>query len=271
MSFPANLGDLQNYISGLVNDPTNTRYSLAMINSQLDLAQHRWNMEAKIVRWTDFIPCYANQSRYFLTALNLTPIQILRATWKGVALQIRSKQYFDQYSAIDWQSQTGTPKDICIDLNSNTQVGYVAGVGASLILRPIPQAGDVTSYYYSGYGPNANSNLNPNGYPLSVEYLAPHIQLSASTDVPFTPNISSLYVNNAILPFLAGLGLDVAASILEPDPTAETVSKAKIFRAQANAYLSLVVQMYQGLEEDVPGRMQGGRAWIMGSSGNVAP
>jgi hypothetical protein len=77
------------------------------------------------------------------------------------------------------------------------------------------------------------------------------------TDQAFTVN--GMFINTAVLPFVAGLALDVAASLLEPDPTPETAAKAKTFRAQANAYLSMIVQMYQGLEEDAPLRFGGGR------------
>lgn len=258
--FPTTLADLQNYISGLINDPTNTRYPLTLINSYIDLAQHRWNMEAKICRWTDFVLLIANQYRYSLGAANINstlfnPIQILRVTFKGIPLIIRSKDYFDKYSQIDWTTTTGTPQEFCIDLNSfwNTGGGNITNYYPSFILHPTPQANDVT-LYSNGVGV---TNQNP----LCIEYLVPHQQMSNPTDLPFQVNdINNLpFINNLVIPFLAGLGLDVAASILEPDPTQETVSKAKIFRGQANAYLSLVVQMYQGLEEDAPLRFGGGR------------
>lgn len=252
------LADLQGYVSGLVNDPTNTRYTLPLINAQLDLCQHRWNNEAKICRLTDYVACTANIYRYQISSnLTLFPIQLLRVTWKGIPLNVRSKQYFDQYSAIDWTTTIGTPADICIDLNSNNT--SQSQTGPSLILHPVPQAGDV-SVYTNGVGV-----LNEN--PLGIEYLCPHTTMVNPTDQPFTVN--GVFINQGMIPYLAGLGLDAAASIIEPDPTAETVAKAKIFRAQANGYLSLVVQMYQGLEEDIPGRMGGGRAWKMGNAANV--
>ncbi len=94
--------------------------------------------------------------------------------------------------------------------------------------------------------------------PLGIEYVTPHSTLVNPTDTPFTVNGNQ---NTLILPYLAGLGLDVAASLLEPDPTAETVKKAAMFRGQANAYLSIVVQIYSDLETDEPFRMQGGRNW----------
>lgn len=250
------LADLRSYVSGLVNDPTNTRYTLPLIDSQLDLCQHRWNNEAKICRMTDYVLLFANQYRYQISnTLSLTPFQLLRCTFKGIAMNIRSKQYFDRYSAIDWTTTIGTPNDICIDLNSNNTPSNQTG--PSIILHPVPQSNDVTLY--------TNSVGVLNQAPLGVEYLCPHTTMVNPTDTPFLVN--SVYVNTQMIPYLAGLGLDAAASILEPDPTAETVAKAKVFRAQANGYLSLVVQMYQGLEEDTPGRMAGGRSWQMGNSG----
>jgi len=246
--FPTTLSDLQTYISGLVNDPSNTRYSLTMINNQLDLAQHRWNNDVKICRLTDYVALTANQYRYQIsTSLTLQPIQLLRVTLKGVPLIIRSKYYMDLYSQIDWTTSLGTPQEVMIDLNSyNTGMSQT---GPSLILHPTPQANDVVAYN-NGVGV---TNQNP----LCVEYVCPHTPMVNPTDQPFTVN--SVFTNTAIVPYLAGLGLDVAASLLEPDPTPETIQKAKLFRAQANTYTSLVSQMYQGLEEDTPMRMAGGR------------
>jgi hypothetical protein len=247
-SFPQTFSDLQTYISNLVNDPSNTRYTLTLINNGLDLAQHRWNNEAKICRITDYVLPVANTYRYQLSSsLTLQPIQILRVTWKGVPLIYRSKDYFDKYSSIDWTTTIGTPQEYAIDLNSNNT--GLSQTGPSIIVHPVPQAGDVTLYT------NAVGITNQN--PLGVEYLCPHTQLAAAGDQPFTVN--GTFINTNMIPYLAGLGLDVAASLLEPDPTAETVQKAKLFRAQANAYLSLVTQMYLGLEEDAPLRFGGGR------------
>jgi len=246
--YPTTLADLQAYISQLINDPTNTRYPLTQINSFLDLAQHRWNNEAKICRLTDYVALTANVYRYQLsTNLTLMPIQLLRVTLKGIPLIIRSKDYMDKYSQIDWTTTIGTPQEVMIDLNSNNT--GLSQTGPSLILHPTPQAGDVTAYT------NAVGISNQN--PLGVEYLCPHTTMVNASDQPFTVN--SVFTNTAILPYLAGLGLDVAASILEPDPTQETVAKARLFRAQANAYLSLVTQMYVGLEQDIPMRFGGGR------------
>jgi hypothetical protein len=246
--FPTTLSDLQSYIGDLINDSTFTRYPLTLINSYLDLAQHRWNSEGKICRLTDYIACTANQYRYQLSGnLTLMPLMILRATWKGVPLIARSKDYFDKYSSIDWTTTIGTPQEFAIDLNSNNT--GLSQTGPSLILHPVPQAGDVSLYT------NAVGITNQN--PLGIEYLAPHTTMVNPTDQPFTVN--GTFINTAMIPYLAGLGLDVSASILEPDPTPETVQKAKIFRAQAQAYLSMVVQMYQGLEEDTPFRFGGGR------------
>lgn len=253
------LADLQSYVSNLINDPTNTRYGLPLINSQLDLCQHRWNSEVKIVRYTDGFTLYANMYRYNTNLFTFTPIQILRVTMKGVPLNIRSKSYFDKYSASDWTATDGTPTDFVMDLNSfgllsdNQQYQY-----PTFILHPTPQANDATLY--------SNGNGVANQLPLQIEYLCPHNVMVNPTDTPFS--IGTI-PNKLIIPYLAGLGLDAAASILEPDPTAETVKKAQIFRAQANGYLSLVVQMYQGLEEDTPGRMAGGRSWQMGNSGTT--
>lgn len=250
--FPVTLSDFQTYISGLINDPSNTRYGLTLINQQLDLAQHKWNLDAKICRWTDYVALTANQYRYQVaTTLSLYPLQLLRGTHKGVPLDIKSKNYMDSNSANDWTTATGTPQRVMIDLNSNsTQSGQT---GPSVILHPTPQANDVTTY-------NNNVGIS-NQNPLSLEYLCPHTPMVNSTDQPFTITVgATTYTNNTILPFLAGLGLDVAASLLEPDPTPETVAKAKLFRAQANQYLSYVVQMYQGLEEETPIRMGGGRS-----------
>lgn len=255
-TFPLTKSDLETYIAGLVNDPSMTRYTQTLIDNQLDLAQSRWNLEAKICRWTDYIALTANQYRYPIingnAGLLFIPLQILRVTHKGIELAIRSIEYMDRYSANDWTTAQGTPQEICFDLNSywnsDSSSDGVTSISPSFILHPTPQGNDVTLY---------TNNVGVTGQnPLKIEYLAPHSPLVNPSDTPFTINT---YTNSLVTPYLAGLGLDAAASLLEPDPTKETVVKAKLFRAQANAYLSLVVQMYQGLEEEAPMRMAGGR------------
>ena len=243
--YPQTKSDLEGYISNLINDPNNTRYSVALIDSMLDLAQNRWNMECKICRQTDYSALTANQYRYPLTGASqvasLPVIKILRVTIKGVDLIKKSKDYMDLFSANDWTTAQGTPQEYAVDLNS---------VPPSLILHPTPQGGDCTTY--------TNNVGITNQNPLGLEYVTPHQTLVNSTDTPFTVNGNA---NTLILPYLAGLGLDVAASILEPDPTQETVLKAKLFRSQANGYMSLVTQIFYDLEADEPFRMQGGRNW----------
>jgi hypothetical protein len=241
-NFPLTLSDLQTYVGELVNDPSFTRYTTTLINSQLDLAQSRWNMEAKICRWTDYVALTANTYRYGLSSsLTLPIITDLRVTLKGIPLTKKSKDYFDMYSAIDWTTSQGTPQEYCIDLNSNPP---------SFILHPTPQANDVTSYS------NAVGITSQN--PLGIEYLTPHQQMSLTTDTPWTVNGVT---NSLTPPYVAGLGLDVAASLLEPDPTPETKLKAGLYRSQANSYLSIVQQLYADLETSQPLRMQGGRNW----------
>lgn len=240
--FPQTLSDLQTYVSGLVNDPSNTRYTLTMINNQLDLAQTRWNIEAKICRWTDYIALTSNAYRYNLTGnLTLTLLTDLRVTLKGVSLTKKSKNYMDMFSAQDWTTAQGTPQEYCIDLNSNPP---------SFILHPTPQANDVTLYT------NVVGISNQN--PLGFEYLTPHQPMVNATDTPWTVNGVT---NSLTPPYVAGLGLDAAAALLEPDPTAETVKKKDIYRSQANAYLSIIQQIYADLETDQPFKMHGGRNW----------
>jgi len=240
--FPQTLSDLQSYIGQLVNDPSNTRYSLAEINNYLDLAQNRWNLEAKICRQTDYSALIANVYRYNLTTIATLPVmKILRVTIKGVDLLKKSKDYMDMYSSNDWTTSQGTPQEFAVDLNS---------APPSLILHPTPQGGDVVLY---------TNNVGISGQnPLGFEYITPHTTMVNAGDTPFMVNGVT---NSLILPYLAGLGIDVAASLLEPDPTQETILKAKGFRRQAEAYLSLVTQIYYDLEADEPFRMQGGRNW----------
>lgn len=240
--YPQTLSDLQGYIGGLINDPSNTRYPVSLINSMLDLTQSRWNMECKICRQTDFAALTANTYRYALTTVcSLPVIKLLRVTIKGIELRKLSKDYMDLYSANDWTTSLGTPQEFAVDLNWGPP---------SLILHPTPQGNDVTTY---------TNNVGVSGQnPLGLEYIATHTPMVNPTDTPF--NVGG-NVNTLIAPYLAGLGLDVAASILEPDPTPETVRKAGIFRAQANAYMSLVTQLYYDLETEEPFRLQGGRNW----------
>jgi len=243
--YPQTLSDLQGYIGQLVNDPSFTRYTIPVINNYLDLAQMRWNMECKICRMTDYSALIENQYRYPLTGsgqiASLPVIKILRVAIKGVDLVKKSIDYMDLYSANDWTTSIGTPQEWAIDLNS---------VPPSLILHPTPQAGDATTY---------TNNVGISGQnPLTLSYITPHQPLVNASDTPFTVNGVQ---NTLILPYLAGLAIDVAASLLEPDPTQATVLKAKMFRTQANGYMSLVTQLYYDLEADEPFRIQGGRNW----------
>ena len=228
--YPANLADLQALASDHLNDPGNTRYTLATINSHFDIAQDRWNRMAHICRNTVILTSVTNQGNYAITGLTGTPLEILRVTHKGVELTKRSKSYFDRYSADDWTTHQGTPTDFVIDINSNP---------VNIVLFPVPQGNDA-------------------GANLSVEYVLRHDPMVNSSDTPFT---AQGVANLLMLPFAAGLAIEVAADILEHDPTPETVKKAAYFRKDANDVLSDVISFYDRLETDEPLRMAGGRTW----------
>jgi hypothetical protein len=231
MSYPATLSDLQTYISGKINDPTNTRYSLTTINSELDTVQDRWNLEAHIVRDSVTLTTVAGTSTYALSGLTGTPIKFLRVTHKGINLQKRSKQYFDMFTSYDWTADNGTPNDYYIDINTSTPL-----IG----VRPNPQGNDA-------------------GANLKIEYVKRHTSMSAASDTPFMNGSSA---NTLVAPYFYGVGLEAAANLLDPDPTPETVQKASLFRAQAERVLSIVMQIYTDLDSDEPLRIQGGRNWI---------
>lgn len=228
--FPANLADLQTLASNYLNDPANARYALALLNNHFDIAQDRWNRAAHICRSTMTLSTVAGADTILLSGLAGTPLEILRVTHKGVDLAKRSKAYFDRYSGSDWTTSQGTPTDFVIDINANPVV---------IIVYPTPQGNDA-------------------GANLGVEYVLRHDPMVNPTDTPFT---TQGVVNTLILPFAAGLAVEVAADILAQDPTAETVKKAESFREQANDILSDVVAFYDRLETDEPMRMAGGRNW----------
>jgi len=228
--FPANLADLQILAANHLNDPANTRYTLSEINNHFDIAMDRWNRIAHICRNTVTLTTVANQGPYAITGLVGTPLEIRRVTHKGIELTKRAKSYFDLYSASDWTTTPGTPTDFVIDINSNP---------VNVILYPIPQGNDA-------------------GANLSVEYVLRHDPMVNPTDTPFT--VQGV-VNLLMLPFAAGLAIEVAADILEHDPTPETVKKAEYFRKDANDILSDVISYYDRLETDEPMRMAGGRYW----------
>jgi len=233
MSFPVTLSDLQAYISNLINDPTNTRYSLTLINNQLDIAQDRWNLEAQICRTSQTLTVVANQASYGLTTLTGTFLKMLRVAHKGIQLTKRSKMTLDMYSAIDWTTTLATPTSYLLDMTVNPPV---------LFLYPQPQANDAGAF-------------------LLVEYLVRHTSMVNPGDTLFMIGGTT---NTLIAPYSFGIGLDVAASLLEPDPTPETVAKAKLFRSQANSVLSIVTQIYADFDLDEPYRMTGGRVWFPG-------
>jgi hypothetical protein len=97
---------------------------------------------------------------------------------------------------------------------------------------------------------------NDAGSNLSVEYLARHTPMVNPTDTPFTLGTTQ---NTLIGPYLDGIAMEVAGSILQHDPTQETLIKSKNFLNEAKEYMSQVVSIYQRLEEDEPWHMRGGR------------
>lgn len=239
-NFPLTLSDLQTYISGKINDPSNARYSTTLINEELDIVQDRWNLEALICRFAVTLATTGGVSTCALSGLTGTPMKFLRVAHKGIPLTKRSKEYFDRYSAIDWTTSTGTPRDYYIDL---TQSSPVIG------LRPQPQIADA-------------------GTNLLVEYLIRHTSMVNPTDQPFS---IAGNLNTLISPYIYGIGLEAAANILEPDPTKETVAKVQAFKAQANRVLSLVQQIYADFDLDEPYRFSGGRNWALGNGGSASP
>lgn len=238
--YPSTLADLQGLISNLVNDPANTRYSLTEINQFLDTVQDRWNYEANICKTAQTLTTVGGTSAYALSTLTGNALKIFRVAHKGIALTQRSKAYFDQYTAYDWTGDTGTPKDFCVDMTLTSP---------SIILRPNPTTNDA-------------------GANLLVEYLVRHTQMVNPTDTPFNINGTA---NTLIQPYVYGIGLEVAAEILEPDPTKETVMKATTFRKQAERVLSNVIQIYTDFDAELPFRMRGGRNWTAGSGGASSP
>lgn len=229
--FPANLGDLQTMMGNLLNDPSNTRYSTTEINQYLDLAQDRWNREARICRFATTLTVVAGTNTYLLSTLTgSTPLEIKRVCHKGIPLIKRSKDYFDMYSDIDWTTTTGTPTQYIVDLSTGTP---------QIILYPVPQANDAGQY-------------------LLVEYTLRHDPMANSSDTPFT---AASTVNTLALPYAGGLAYEAAAGILEGDPTPETVKKVNSYRTMANQILSQIVQWYDRLDSDEPWRFAGGRNW----------
>jgi hypothetical protein len=227
------LTDLDVFISALVNDPSNTRYDLTNIGTELDNSQNEWNLEAKIIKDTVTITVVSGTYQYALSGLTGTPISFTRATHKGLPLKKRSKSYFDLFaSGQDWTTTLGTPTDYFADI--------AIAANQNISVHPVPQGNDA-------------------GANLVVEYIKQHTSMSAGTDTPFMSGTSA---NSLLRPFDYGLGYSVAAKLLARDPTPENVQKVQNYNQIANRVKANVIQVFEALEKEEPLRLRSTRLGV---------
>ena len=217
---------LYTLIGDLVNDPNHDRYSTSQIDTQLDIVQDRWNVDAGILVDTVTITTVAGTRDYALTGLTGTVVDFRRVTFRGLELNKRSKQWFDLYAGDDWSDDTGTPTDFYIDTDAD---------GFHLVLYPIPQTEDAGAY-------------------LVVEYVKRHTTMDEATDEPFN---SLTYLS----PYHYGIAYRVASNLLSQDPDPINAAKATRYLRLSEEAFSDLHQHFKVLETEEPLRMTGGRYW----------
>lgn len=225
------LSDLQSLVGELCNDPSNTRYSLTDINTELDNTIGQWNQEIKILKETTTLTVVSNQRQYLLSGITGTPISFPRATHKGLKLKKISKSYLDLYSGTDWTQVIGTPTAFVIEATDPSNL--------YLTVYPTPQSGDV-------------------GANLVVETVLQHTPMSASTDVPWMLGALSNYLCR---PYDFYLAYSAAPRLLARDPSPENQGRSSAYLSIARQGKDLLTTVFKELEAEEPRRMTGGRQW----------
>lgn len=219
------LTELQTLIAALANDPNNDRYSLAQINTELDVTQNKWNAEAKILKDTASITTVAGTRQYAISNLGGVPIVFSRATHKGLPLHKRDKTYFDLYagSGVDWTTLSGTPTDYLVEAED-------------------PAVQYITLFKNPGSGDAGTNNL-------VIEFVLQHTAMSAASDTPFNASPETA-------PFHYGLAYDVASRLLLRDPSKESSSKVLPYKSIADTCYADIVQVFKALEKEEPLRLK---------------
>lgn len=230
------LSDLQTLIGSLTNDPAHDTYPLLDIGVELDNSMNEWNIEVGIIKQTTTITTVLNQRQYLLTLITGTPIEVSRATHKGLPLDKRSKAWFDLYAGVDWTTDLGTPKEFCVEATDPANL--------YLTVHPTPQSGDI-------------------GANLITEVIVGHTPMSASTDVPYMLGATSNYL---LRPYDWYLGYSVAARLLARNASSANQLKSTEYAVIAKNGMGQLVDVFKALEAEEPKRMFGGRYW---NSGNI--
>jgi hypothetical protein len=229
------LSELEALIGALCNDANHDRYPLSAISVELDNTQDAWNISAKIVKDAVTITVADGVRQYALSGLTGTPISFPRVTHKGLNLEKRSKTWFDLYSGVDFTTVNGTPSDYFIEAEDPNYL--------YLTVYPTPTSEDA-------------------GANLVVEYIKRHTSMASGSDVPFMSGSVSNYL---LRPYDYGLAYDVAARLLNRDPSQESVKKSVDYKSEANNVLANVIQVFKNLEKEEPPRLRGGRYWNQGT------
>lgn len=213
-------------IGDLVNDPNHDRYTTSQIDTQLDIVQDRWNVDAGILVDTTTLTTVAGTRAYALSGLTGTAIDFRRVTHRGLELVKRSKGWFDLYAGDDWSDDVGTPTQYYIDTDADD---------FNLVVYPIPQDADA-------------------GANLVVEYVKRHTSMASDSDEPFN---SLTYLS----PYHYGVAYRVASNLLAQDPDPLNLPKSVRYLKMSEESFSDLFQHFKVLEADEPLRMSGGRSW----------
>ena len=217
---------LYTLIGDLCNDPNHDRYTTSQIDTQLDLIQDRWNVDAGILVDTTTLTTVAGTRSYAVSGLTGTAIDFRRVTHLGLELVKRSKSWFDLYAGDDWSDDVGTPTQYYIDTDAD---------GFFIVLYPTPQTADA-------------------GANLVVEYVKRHTSMANASDEPFN---SLTYLG----PYHYGVAYKAASNLLAQDPDPVNAAKAARFDRLAETAYSDLFQHFKQIEKDEPMRMTGGRWW----------
>lgn len=210
-----------------MNDPNHDRYTTSQIDTQLDIVQNRWNVDAGIIVDSISVPLTVGIGSYAVSGLTGTVVDFRRITHRGLELQKRSKNWLDLYHGDDWSDDVGPPTDYYVD--TDWENWYIR-------IFPLPRTEDTD-------------------VSLVTEYVKQHTTMDEATDEPFD-NIPYLR------PYHYGIAYAAASNLLTQDPDPINAAKAaRYFKVSETAYSDLI-QHFKAFEKDEPLRMSGGRNWV---------
>lgn len=189
-----NLSDLQSECGRLLNDPTNSRWSPAVLTSRINIAQQIIQGYSNAIKTRESVTVISGTGSYTINASTMDIIRIYKVYADGTAFPLRgiNREEID-FLYPDWNNWLpGDP--ICFIYDATSQ---------QVVLAPIP---------------DANINL------LSIYESRRPADLVNSTDIPFDSN-------NQMTPYHIAICYWVVAQCWMDDGTPESLGKAKFNRS----------------------------------------